>query len=92
VHEDVRMLGKTVRLERVVEGLLELARLALVPVFQGRVRTYDSVQWRTRNDSSVGPIKKEPAKSPPAVGSARRSGGVVEREREVEHGVRSEEH
>jgi hypothetical protein len=79
VHEDVRVLGEPARIERAVVRLLELARLALAPVFRSWVRTRDSVQWRTRSDDSVGPIEKERAKSAPAVGSARRSGEVVER-------------
>jgi hypothetical protein len=87
VHKDVRVLGEPARIERAVVRLLELARLALAPVFWSRVWAWawNSVQWRTKNDDSVGPIEKERAKGAPAVGSARRSGEVVERERKVEH-------
>jgi hypothetical protein len=88
VHEDVRVLGEPARIERAVVRLLELARLVLAPVFRSKVWAWDSVQWRTRKDDSVGPIEKERAKRAPAVGSARASGGVVERGRKVEHGGR----
>jgi hypothetical protein len=52
MHEDVRVHGEPARLERAVEGFLELARLVLAPALRGGVRqAWDYVQayWRRRH-------------------------------------------